>query len=360
MTKSTELTELVFQEELTEQGLKNLRAQYPKDLVVDMSNDADFKAARKIRTERNKLCDAIKRRRLDVTKELKDYSDELVGEVNSIYDVVVVPFEIEDQRRKEIEAEKARKLEMILNKQREEIAGIRNFLADAGTASPEAISGMLDAVGNIDATDFHKDLIHEVMETIKDVKNQLASMMVTRIEAERLAEEHRIAEEARKESEAKLAEEALRGQIADRINKLQMIPMSVMGEPSGVIQSKINSIGRVEITVDSFGDRHQEAIEARDLVIAQLDKMLKMAQQMEALTPKPELEIVEESVPLAADPSPAELLQIEGITTGLALVNKEPSSNSNHCEIDAWGIKYNIPAHAMDELEAILDKYLSQ
>ena len=373
MTNSTEVTELVFQNELTEQGLKDLRTQYPKDLVVDMTSDTEFKKARKIRTERNKLCDAIKRRRLDVTKELKDYSDSLIGDISDIYDVIVLPFEAEDQRRKEIEAEKARKLELILNKQREEIAGIRNFLSDAVNSSSDEISGMLDAVGNIDATDFHKDLIHEAMETIKDVKSQLTSMMVAKIESERLAEEHRIAEEARKESEAKLAAiqkeaderaaaEALRNQVADRINKLKMIPMDVMGENSTVIKNKINSIGRVEITEESFGDRHQEAIEARDLVIAQLDKMLDQAMQLEAMEvesgQKPV--VVEEVVQDEVDPEPVELLQIEGVTTGSSLINKEPTHYSSVCEIDAWGVKYKIPVRAMDELEAILAKYLNQ
>ena len=49
-------------------------------------------------------------------------------------------------------------------------------ISDLVDRIPIGLTG--DAVGNIDATDFHKDLIHEAMETIKDVKNQLASMMV--------------------------------------------------------------------------------------------------------------------------------------------------------------------------------------
>ena len=153
---SHELTELVFKEQLTQQGLAALRETYPSDLVFDMSDDVVFKAARKVRTERNQLVKAIDQRRLDVTKELKEHGDGLIETVNDIYSVSVDPFEKEDKRRKAVAAAEKIKLDKLLAEQRTQIAGIRQFLTDAISSTSDQISGMVDAVGNIDAKDFHK------------------------------------------------------------------------------------------------------------------------------------------------------------------------------------------------------------
>ena len=45
----------LFQNEMTVQGLAELRGRFPKDVVHDMTDENQFKAARKVRTERKKL-----------------------------------------------------------------------------------------------------------------------------------------------------------------------------------------------------------------------------------------------------------------------------------------------------------------
>ena len=90
----------IYQDEITQQGIKELRDRYPANVVYDMSDEEQFKEARKTRTERNKLVEAINRRRIDTANEIKTIGDSLIGDINGIYEVVVKPFEIEDQRRK--------------------------------------------------------------------------------------------------------------------------------------------------------------------------------------------------------------------------------------------------------------------
>jgi len=55
---SNQLVEVIFKDELTQEGLADLRAKYPADLVFNMADDEVFKAARKTRTEKNKLVEA--------------------------------------------------------------------------------------------------------------------------------------------------------------------------------------------------------------------------------------------------------------------------------------------------------------
>ena len=166
---------------------------------------------------------------------------------------------------------------------------------------------MVDAVGNIDPKDLHKELVHEAMEVIDEVKTTLADLLLKQIDAERLKEEataaeklakdaiektERIqkeaddkAEEIRLETEARENEAEKQREITERINKLRMIPMDVMGEPSKVIKKKIASINNVKIDADSFSTHVDEATQARDKVLEQLTGMLEQVEQIEALTP---------------------------------------------------------------------------
>jgi hypothetical protein len=55
----SQLINQLYADQMTEKGLADLRAKYPSTLVMDMTQDAEFKATRKIRTERNQLVEKI-------------------------------------------------------------------------------------------------------------------------------------------------------------------------------------------------------------------------------------------------------------------------------------------------------------
>jgi len=400
MTTSSEVTELVFKNELTEQGLADLRERFPSTLVFDMTDEKEFKLARKVRTERNKLTEAINQRRLDVTKELKDHGDSLMELVTDIYAVQIEPFEAENKRRKEIEAEEKRKLEKLLTEQRAQIGGIRQFLTDANTATSDEISGMVDAVGNIDAKDFHKELVHEAMEVIDEVKSTLADMLLKQIDAERLQEEAIEAEKKAKLAEEKLAKlaqeaeakaetvrletearekeveekaEAVRleteareqaaekeREITERINKLRMIPMEVMGQDSSVIKNKIASISKVKIDADSFSTHAEEAGKARDTVLEQLNSMLVQVEQIEALTPAEEpAPVVEQAqaevaVDMASEPDKTVTAIIDnGVISEVAAAPR-----TIWTDVGAWADKYQVSEEAKNELGTIINQYV--
>lgn len=301
---SLEVTELVFKSELTAQGLADLRAKYPVDLVADMSDEEAFKSARKTRTECNKLVTAIDDRRKDVNSMLKEHGDNLIASVKEIYSVIVTPFEEEDARRKKIAAEEKAKLEKLLAEQRAMIQAFRENIKEAEASDQETISGMIDALSNIDFEYFHKDVVHEAMTTVKEVSDQLSSILVRKIESDRInaalaeAEEKAVAEralaaeaaekaaaaalEAQRIADEKFAEEKKRTEINERLNNLRMIPIDLMGEDSTAIGKKISSLEKYVIPADEFGERHAEACNAKDGVIKQLKSMHENALKVEA------------------------------------------------------------------------------
>ena len=186
------IVESIFSGEMTEQGLADLRRRYPTDMVVDMSDEAQFKAARKTRTECNKLTQAIDRRRLDVTKQIKEHGDSLILDVKSIYDVVVVPFEVEDSRRKEEAARVKREHEAAMHAERIQINEIRGFLTSSMGRDAEYVAGMLESVDLIDTTCFSPDNIHEAIQVKKDTIDSLSQLLADtkareKMEAERAA-----------------------------------------------------------------------------------------------------------------------------------------------------------------------------
>ncbi|MGL4518049.1 MAG: hypothetical protein ACRCUH_15320 [Shewanella sp.] len=299
-----------FKNQLTQDGLAELRARFPADVIRDMTDEETFKSARKDRTECNKLVEAISRRRIDFTNNLKAYSDSLEAEVKEIFDVVVVPFEIEDKRRKDEARRIKQEHEDMLAGQRKQLDDIKAWIETAKeTDSIEEISSLIDAVSNIEAEQFHKDIIHEVLETLKNVKDSLGEILTQKIEKQRLEKEAEAAIKAKQEAEAaileakrisdaaaaeakleadKAAEEAKRvadealflekkkAEIAERLQKLSMIPLDLMSVSAGsaMIKAKIASLEKFVIPESDFLERYNEAVATKSSVIANLTKML--------------------------------------------------------------------------------------
>lgn len=202
----THLIESIFKEELTQQGLADLRERFPADLVFDMADDGQFKQARKIRTERNKLNEAIDRRRKDITSEIKQHGDSLINQVTEIFDVVVAPFEVEDARRKkEADRLKAIKEERI-NESRRQLAGINGFISQCFGKDSSYISDVIESVDLIDVSSFHKEVVHEAIEVKRNTLAQLTQMLSDTKARELLAEEQRKMAEERRKIEAQKAE----------------------------------------------------------------------------------------------------------------------------------------------------------
>ena len=279
----TQLIEKIFSDEITQQGLVKLQEQYPVDLKLDMNDEGTFKAARKTRTERNKLLDSINRRRLDVAGELKSYAGELAGQINNIYNVVVLPFESEDKRRKDEEAIKQKELEELLATESKKINEISSIVDDCRGKDSEHIQGMIEAVDLIETDIFHKDIIHQAIEVKKTTLSALAQLLADTIASEKVESEREELRKQKDEAEKKQRQAEKTQKIIDRITELKMIPTELFGRPSEFIQNKINNLEDYEISSDEFDEKTEEAIQAKAIVIKHLSQMVDNQIKIEAV-----------------------------------------------------------------------------
>jgi len=307
-----QIVKQVYANEMTEKGLAELRQKYPEDLKLEISDDNVFKAARKTRTEKNKLVEALNRRRLDVTGEIKKYGDSLIEQIESIYDVVVLPFEKEDKVRKDKAAEEARKLEELLNKERAQIKEIHGFVDMCRGEDSKFIQGKIEAVDLIETDIFHKDVIHEAIEAKKQTLVDLSQLLSDTIIREKVEVEREELRVKQAEADEKLRKAAADHKITDRINALRMKPTDFIGKSSTVVNAQIVSLSRFMVTKEEFGDRMSEVNTVVELVISQLELIRTQAEQMEYIDKveadkKAELEKVELPVE-DSEPEPSGML----------------------------------------------------
>lgn len=189
MSNSKELKAL-FNAEVTEKHLDELKERYPTNLVMDMTEDENLKAARKMRTERNKLTEAIDRRRKDLNADIKSIGDNLIDRVTSIYDVVVIPFEVEDKKRKDEAARLAKIKREKIQADRKKLDDLKGFIGKSQMATSQEISGMMDALENISVNDFHSELIHEAIEAKEYVIKCLSETLTVKLATEQVDREN--------------------------------------------------------------------------------------------------------------------------------------------------------------------------
>ena len=189
----------LFENEMTENGLQLLRKKFPADVVHDMSDEAQFKAGRKTRTEMNKLLEQIKTRRINVTSEIKTMGDELSSEIELIYSSVVGPYLTQLEVNKAAKEKAERELKELLDGQRLEINELNKLVSDSIGKSSQSISGTIQAIESVDTSMFHKDIIHEAIEVKENVKIRLGELLTQALNEESLQIQ-------REELEAKQAE----------------------------------------------------------------------------------------------------------------------------------------------------------
>lgn len=201
----------IFGDTVTEKALSEIESKH-MNLVHDFSNEEEFKAARKVNAEMNKLLKEVDRVGIDAAKEVTEMRNQFKERIESAYSGTITPFKIEDQRRKDEkkrieDAKKAR-----IAEQENKLSMIKGASARAIHLSYDEIEDILQQVMSVDIESFDDDMKQDA-KFAKDVS--LAQLQ----DAFKYAEEK---EAARKEAELKEAEladkndeiEALKAQLA--------------------------------------------------------------------------------------------------------------------------------------------------
>jgi hypothetical protein len=279
--KITTAIATLFANEMTEQGLAELHKRFPVDVVHDMTDSVQFQAARKDRTERNKIVKAINERRISVTGQLKTKGDDLVNDVELIFAPVVGPFEEQLEVNKLAKEKAERELKALLDGQRIEISNMNNFVTECIGKTSQSISDVIEAVDLVDTSYFHKDIIHEAIETKKTVCARLAELLSLAINEESLAlERARLAEQKELAEKAQLIID-LKAKAQERLNNLMMIPTGFFGKSSNEINDKIESLKNYEALESEFGELFKQANATKQQVISQLETMASQQEMVE-------------------------------------------------------------------------------
>jgi len=367
---ATNLVEVVYQEDLTKKGLADLRKQYPKSFSLDMSDEDEFKQGRKIRTERNKLVKSINDRRIGFTNELKAYGDELISKIDVIYDPIINAFELEDKRRKEEAARIAKEREAFLNKQRQEIAQMHDFTEQCKNQSSQFIADTIEAVDLVDTESFDKELIHEAIDTKKNILEALNNMYQAAKAAEAVEAER---EQLRIQQEAIAQQERLQKQaqeIGERINNLRNDPMNYFDKSSAAVAERIEKLEQFTPTADKFGDRLDEVIQVLAQVIQQLKMMHQQKLQLESVAvttdPEPQAQVSQEPVkdevePLLGNNFKSPVFESTSAPTGYTPLDLWPSSQdrADNEELDRICDQLDVAESYIEVLEQRLNKALA-
>ncbi len=277
-----------------QENLKPLIAFVKKEATATVYNvkikkdrDAIGSVALKISKSRKALSDVIKASVSDMetkVKAAKAVSKFMETELNQIRETVLAPRNVWQAEQDKIEKER-------IDNIRTSIDDIQVLGQLSGSETKEEIANLIEGVESIDVSEGFEEFTSEAAQAVKDVLKTLNDRVL------------KIIEEARqREQTEQLQKEQLRNQINERLNKLGMIPMGLLGKSSEDIQKKIDSLNDFDVSQEEFGDSYQQAIDSVQTVLTQLNTMLTQQLALEKqATPesssqpaaeKPALEIV--------------------------------------------------------------------
>ena len=150
----------IFADTVTDKAINEI-AEKHNDLVHDFTNDEEFKAARKVRTEMNKLIEKVDTVGIAAAKQVTELRNELKGSIENAYSGTVTPFLIEDQRRKNEAKRIKEEKEARLAEQSAKLAMIKGASARAIHLPIDDIEDILQEVMSIDLSLFDEDMQQE-------------------------------------------------------------------------------------------------------------------------------------------------------------------------------------------------------
>lgn len=174
--------------------------------------------------------------------------------------------EYDDRERKATEAR--------LKRLDEKVEYIRSSVERARGKDSDTIAQIIQEV---DETDTTKDFYERTMEAGKaraEALERLTEIFTERVEYEK-------AQEELQEAREKEAAEKLKREVEDRLTKLRGIPMELFGQPAARIRQKLKSLETYQVPKDQFGERWEEAVQAKAKVQDQLAQMLEQAEIVE-------------------------------------------------------------------------------
>jgi len=229
------------------------------NVKIKKDRDAIGSTAFKVSKSRKALEDAIKASLSDMetrVKATKAVSKYMESELNSIREDVLAPRNVWQAEQDKIEEER-------IDNIRTSIDNIKLMSHLSGVETKEQIANLIEGVEVIDVSEGFEEFASEAAQAVKEVLKVLNDRVLKIIEEDR-----------QREQTEQLQKEQLRNQINERLNKLAMIPMDLLGKGAKEIQWQIDSLNAFEVPKEEFGDAYQQALDSVQIVLKQLGTML--------------------------------------------------------------------------------------
>lgn len=188
----------IFNDTVTDNALADIAKKHD-GLVHDFGNEEQFKAARKVNTEMNKLLKAVDTVGIAAAKQVTTTRNELKEKIELAYSGTVTPFSIEDQKRKDEAKRIKEKQEARIAEQQAKLNIIKGAAARAIHLPIDDIEDILQEVMSIDL-EFFDDEMKEEARAAKEIS--LSALQ----DAFRFAEEREEARKAKELHEAELSD----------------------------------------------------------------------------------------------------------------------------------------------------------
>ena len=216
--------------------------------VPESDINLDTVKGRKEIASRARKVSNIKTKLVGIAKESVTDLKETIGKVNqgvkfveenlnSLRDSTRSPLNKWEAEQERIEQERIKAI-------KSKIRGIYALGDLYGTESIEDVSELIDAVTNIDCKDDFGEFTADALKAVSEVKDQLSNHLQSLIQQKQQEELNR-----------KLEEERQAVEIENRLNKLRMIPVDMIGKSSKEIGKRLKSLQNYEIPAEEFGDK---------------------------------------------------------------------------------------------------------
>jgi len=264
--------------------------------------------------------------------------------------------------KKEVDDRKKKQEEQRIARLRDKVNAIYGMTTKARNQSSDEIAKLIEEVDAIDTKRDYYDLTREAIEAQQAVLADLSEMYNQQFKFEQ-------AELERKRIEKEQAAEREKQKVTDLINKTKMIPVELVGATAKKIEESMKRLQNYDMPQGVYGDRHQEAEEAKQSTIQQLKAMLKQQRMVEEAQAKIEPETVEATAPAekATVPETPKVTEHQGNEAPKPAHKpaepeavEEPAMDTPDvwAELAEWSDKWELSLQATHELNDILSRYL--
>ena len=251
-------------------AINGLREKY--SYIPDCSTDEGLKQVKEDYRTVRKVEINLESKRKDLgetaRKKLNSINDEakiIDSKIKEISAPLKLAFEKREAEIKEKEKQRKDDIQAKIN-------NLRTFENTEGMNSA-AISAVIEAVEEIDCSQGFFEFTESALITKKKVQEVLGKALNDALLQEQLAvERKKLKEEAEAQAE-QLRINELKAKAQERLNNLIMIPSSMFGKSSLVINQKITLLGSYEVKEDEFGELFNQANVTKEQVIQQLGVM---------------------------------------------------------------------------------------